>query len=121
MSEEPVKLDIEHLKTTATRGVANFKDPEWIKAFDFYNTAHSKNDLYKRYRPISIGCAPCYRTVLSFVLRVWDSQQQHKASEREKELLAIVTEILSLTSGPYDDPVISEELYNRMKKAVENE
>jgi len=39
--------------------------------------------------------------------------------EINKELLETLKSIFNITSGPWDDPVISEELYNKMKNIIE--
>jgi len=39
--------------------------------------------------------------------------------EINKELLETLKLIFDITDGPWDDPVISEELYNKMKNIIE--
>jgi hypothetical protein len=39
--------------------------------------------------------------------------------EINKELLETLKSIFNITSGPWDDPVISEDLYNKMKNVIE--
>ena len=44
--------------------------------------------------------------------------EEEKILKKSAELKDIVKQIFDLTAGPFDDPVISEELYNRMNQAL---
>lgn len=56
MNEE----EIQHMKETAIRGVSNYSDKVWQKAFELHNKSVSP--------PLPMGCSPCYYKVLNHFL-----------------------------------------------------
>ena len=44
--------------------------------------------------------------------------EETKINEINKELLSALKEVFDLTEGAWDDPVISEQLYNKMQTAI---
>jgi len=47
-----------------------------------------------------------------------DYEKNIKLIESAPELYSIVNEIYKITEGPFDDPVIQEDLYDRMDKII---
>lgn len=56
-------------------------------------------------------------------LKAWKTQAEGDKSGRIRdaadELFSMLKEIYDLTDGPYSDPVIGEDLYNRMEKIIQ--
>lgn len=61
----------------------------------------------------------CYKDKEPFLVCGYiDTDLMEEYARKKSHTRNVLQEIFGITAGPWDDPVISEELYNKMKNAL---